>query len=316
MVNHSPPFNYGTRHAIFWLLLISAGLHLGLFALINVPVKPAGASAPTSVSINLTAAARVAIEAAPSENDAAKNSGLNSEQSTDTAAAKPAENSLTKEAEIRHEKSETTLAKTSVKAVTPRNNATDVEPVTQQALNSGSTKPIQPAVKEVAQFVESTEQEQPKQSEVIQKETLESPETIADSELEEFNSASNTPELKTEAKPSSIDSNQNTVTPETLTVPQARPTQSHQFGSAAFRGAVPKVIKPALAKKKRLKGTVILRGLVSETGVFTQIEIYQSSGYRILDESAAEQAAGWSFQPAMQLLTPVTQWVQIPIVFQ
>lgn len=94
-----------------------------------------------------------------------------------------------------------------------------------------------------------------------------------------------------------------------------RPKKPSDYKTVNYAGGRPTVVVPAIAQKKRIRGKVVLQGLVSEFGELTQAEVYLSSGHDVLDESALEQAQTWQYQPAFLLGQPVAQWVQIPIVF-
>ena len=88
------------------------------------------------------------------------------------------------------------------------------------------------------------------------------------------------------------------------------------FALPSFNGPVPVAITPDLAKRKRQFGRVVLRGFVNEIGVLEQVDVFQSSGYELLDESAIDQARTWVYKPAFQNLIATGHWVEIPIEFR
>jgi len=72
---------------------------------------------------------------------------------------------------------------------------------------------------------------------------------------------------------------------------------------------------PALARKRRYEGTVILEVLVNKNGRVTDLKIYHSSGYAVLDEAALETVKDWQFQPGKRGETAIDMWVRVPIRF-
>jgi TonB family protein len=73
---------------------------------------------------------------------------------------------------------------------------------------------------------------------------------------------------------------------------------------------------PDAARKDSKQGRVLLRVLVDEEGKSKIVEIYLSSGSRILDQAAAENVTRWSFSPARYGGTPTASWVKIPVDFR
>jgi len=73
---------------------------------------------------------------------------------------------------------------------------------------------------------------------------------------------------------------------------------------------------PSSARRRAEQGTVILRALVGVDGAVERVEIAESSGYRSLDDAAAETVrTRWKFIPARSAGTPVESWVLAPIRF-
>ncbi|MGD9953978.1 MAG: energy transducer TonB [Burkholderiales bacterium] len=73
---------------------------------------------------------------------------------------------------------------------------------------------------------------------------------------------------------------------------------------------------PALSRRLREEGRVLLRVLVSAQGAAQAIEIRESSGHARLDESARATVGRWRFVPAKRGDTPAAAWVLIPISFR
>ena len=116
------------------------------------------------------------------------------------------------------------------------------------------------------------------------------------------------------------------LAPEPTAVPTAAPT-----AKAAVRGGalvdldavdtpprVARVVKPSyppLALQARIGGIVILRVLVSETGVPAEIQVLRQ-GRAGLTEAAVKAVKEWTFQPAIKDGVPVRTWISVPIPFE
>ena len=72
---------------------------------------------------------------------------------------------------------------------------------------------------------------------------------------------------------------------------------------------------PAISRRMREQGKVILRVLVSAEGRPDKVELRTSSGSARLDGSALEAVRHWKFVPARQGDRPVAAWVLVPISF-
>jgi protein TonB len=72
---------------------------------------------------------------------------------------------------------------------------------------------------------------------------------------------------------------------------------------------------PALSRRIREQGRVVLRVLVSPGGSAQDVEVRSSSGHARLDESARDTVRRWRFVPAKRGDEPVPAWVLIPISF-
>ena len=73
---------------------------------------------------------------------------------------------------------------------------------------------------------------------------------------------------------------------------------------------------PASAKRMGIEGEVILLVLVQENGLPAEINIHQSSGFAILDESAILAVKKWQFVSARQNGKNIKASVLVPIKFQ
>ena len=81
-----------------------------------------------------------------------------------------------------------------------------------------------------------------------------------------------------------------------------------------FRNQPPKY--PQLAKQLHQEGLVMLMVEVDRTGMPVKVEVEQSSGYQLLDQSALEAVRHWRFQPERIGNIPVESRVTIPIRFR
>ena len=73
---------------------------------------------------------------------------------------------------------------------------------------------------------------------------------------------------------------------------------------------------PPEAYFDQLSGTVLLRVRVNADGGVGDVQVKQSSGHSILDESALTAVREWTFRPARDKGVEVAQWVEIPITFE
>ncbi len=73
---------------------------------------------------------------------------------------------------------------------------------------------------------------------------------------------------------------------------------------------------PAEAIRSRWEGIVLLRLTISASGKVEQVEVFQSSGYSILDATAVAAVRTWHARPAEQNGTPVASIELLPVHFQ
>lgn len=70
---------------------------------------------------------------------------------------------------------------------------------------------------------------------------------------------------------------------------------------------------PPIAKQRGWTGKVVLRVRLSAEGLCESVEIEQSSGHDILDESAVETVKTWKFIPAKRGSSAIASTVKVPI---
>lgn len=73
---------------------------------------------------------------------------------------------------------------------------------------------------------------------------------------------------------------------------------------------------PALARRLRLEGRVVLRVRVGVQGAPLETLVDTSSGYDILDQAAMVAVREWRFVPARQGIAAIEAWVQVPVSFR
>lgn len=78
----------------------------------------------------------------------------------------------------------------------------------------------------------------------------------------------------------------------------------------------PDVAYPALSKRMREEGQVMLRVFVSADGRAEKVEISKSSGSPRLDKAASAAVSNWRFVPAKKGERNVASWVLVPVVFK
>lgn len=118
------------------------------------------------------------------------------------------------------------------------------------------------------------------------------------------------------------------VTSKAITVPVAAPAAAPSTAPAAAPSPVvtaprfdadylsnPAPAYPAMSRRLREEGTVLLRVLVRKNGDAAQVLIEQSSGFARLDQAARGTVTRWRFVPARDASGPVEDWVLVPIEF-
>jgi protein TonB len=97
--------------------------------------------------------------------------------------------------------------------------------------------------------------------------------------------------------------------------PPAEPVLTKATADAGYlRNPAPRY--PDFAQRQGWEGTVILNVHVLANGKPKAVEIKQSSGRKILDDSAVQAVKRWSFVPAKLGETATDSWVEVPIDFR
>jgi len=91
------------------------------------------------------------------------------------------------------------------------------------------------------------------------------------------------------------------------------PMTPPRFDAEYLRNPAP--VYPALSRRTREQGRVMLRVLVSTDGIAEKVELKASSGSARLDQSALDTVRQWKFVPARQGDRTIAAWVVVPISF-
>ena len=97
--------------------------------------------------------------------------------------------------------------------------------------------------------------------------------------------------------------------------PVVEPTLQPPRGDIAYLNN-PAPSYPAVSKKTREQGRVMLRVRVDEKGKVENVLVESSSGFKRLDEAAREAVSQWRFLPARLGERAVAGWALVPINFQ
>jgi periplasmic protein TonB len=73
---------------------------------------------------------------------------------------------------------------------------------------------------------------------------------------------------------------------------------------------------PRVARRRKYTGIVTLNVRVTADGRVAQVRIADSSGYAVLDRSAAISVKAWQFTPARRGGLPVAMWVRVPVRYE
>jgi protein TonB len=101
--------------------------------------------------------------------------------------------------------------------------------------------------------------------------------------------------------------------PVAATVPLAAAVSEPRFDAAYLDNPAP--VYPALARRMREEGRMVLRVFVESNGRPSQIQIRTPSGSQRLDQAAQDAVWRWKFIPARRGTEAVGAWVLVPIVF-
>lgn len=94
----------------------------------------------------------------------------------------------------------------------------------------------------------------------------------------------------------------------------SREAPPRRFGAGYLNNPPPPY--PALARRLKLQGTVMLRVTVSREGAARAVEVDESSGSPLLDQAAAQAVRNWRFTPARLGDVPVEEAVRVPVSFR
>lgn len=104
------------------------------------------------------------------------------------------------------------------------------------------------------------------------------------------------------------------VTPSAPAAAPAAPART-SASDASYAASNRKPPYPRLSRSNEEQGTVVLRVLVKADGTAGAVEVKNSSGYPLLDESARSTVQSWHFKPATADGKPVAEWYQVTIPF-
>lgn len=85
---------------------------------------------------------------------------------------------------------------------------------------------------------------------------------------------------------------------------------------ASYRYPPKPPVYPRLALQRRQQGEVLIHARVNAEGETEQLQLVQSSGYRLLDQSAMKAVEGWLFLPAWRNGVPIVAWIEVPVSFE
>jgi protein TonB len=86
-----------------------------------------------------------------------------------------------------------------------------------------------------------------------------------------------------------------------------------RFAAAYLQNPAPEY--PQLSRRMGEQGRVLLRVLVSSSGLADRVQIETSSGSNKLDEAALKAVEKWNFVPAKRSNQPVSAYVLVPVKF-
>lgn len=95
--------------------------------------------------------------------------------------------------------------------------------------------------------------------------------------------------------------------------PPLAPIEPPRFNADYLNNPAPRY--PALSRRLREEGRVVLRVFVDERGLPARVELRSSSGHDRLDGVALETVRQWKFVPARRGDQAISAWVLIPISF-
>lgn len=73
---------------------------------------------------------------------------------------------------------------------------------------------------------------------------------------------------------------------------------------------------PRLARRRGYQGKVVLSVHVNKEGGVDNLWVYESSGYRLLDQAALQAVRKWVFEPGLKGDRRADMWVNVPVSFE
>ena len=73
---------------------------------------------------------------------------------------------------------------------------------------------------------------------------------------------------------------------------------------------------PRLARRRGYHGVVLLEAHIDEYGRVTDVQVFKTSGYGILDQAALKAVLSWKFTPGTAAGLPSEMWVKVPVRFR
>src|SRR5690606_39939973 len=77
----------------------------------------------------------------------------------------------------------------------------------------------------------------------------------------------------------------------------------------------PRPAYPALSRRLREQGTVLLEILILPDGTVGEVKIKESSGFKRLDDTAVKAVKQWRYTPARRGQEPIAYWYLQPLEF-
>lgn len=139
----------------------------------------------------------------------------------------------------------------------------------------------------------------------VQSQKREVPKTIPEKTVEETDSHFNSEQTASKAL----------LNVEKETASTISPLQMIREAKPLYRSN-PSPKYPRIARIRGYQGNVLLDVLVNKNGKVNDLKIYKSSGYPILDRTAASSVKHWLFEPGMIGENKVNMWVRVPIRFE
>jgi len=108
---------------------------------------------------------------------------------------------------------------------------------------------------------------------------------------------------------------QATIQPAAPAPAVAAPVKAAPSIPASYAASNRKPDYPLISRRYGEQGTVMLRVYVKADGSAGEVQVKNSSGHELLDESAKSTVQGWRFNPASLDGKPIAEWYQLSIPF-